>query len=49
MSFRRLDPPQESQGAKGRAYGSQRGSPGPILIAPSKCPEDGATRKKRSK
>ena len=27
----------------------QRGSPGPILTALAKCPEDGATRKKRNK
>jgi hypothetical protein len=48
MSFRRLDPPQESQGAKGRAYGSQRGSPGPILTAPSLAPGAGPPPKKRN-
>jgi hypothetical protein len=45
MSFRRPTPGRRlSLHMEVRA-----GSPGPILTAPSKCPEDGATRKKRSK
>ncbi len=45
MTFRRLDPPQ---GAKARSSIRDARETGPILTAPSKCPEDGATRKKRS-
>jgi hypothetical protein len=49
MSFRSLDPPKETQGAKVRASIGDVRKTGPILTALSICPEDGATRKKRSK
>jgi hypothetical protein len=45
MSFRRLDPPQESRGSKVRASIGVARKTGPILTAPSKCTEDGATTK----
>jgi hypothetical protein len=43
MSFRRLGPPRESQGSKVCAPVRDARETGPILTAPSKCPEDGAT------